>query len=1016
MVERKLLYTIAPFIQNGKVTDAEYVGTESGANVQDVLNTITNTVLNSGRAFIRFNDGFTIDRNNIATYEDKNTIYTAKNDKLFTSGTRPDIHLPDDTEIAASGESYPITFEFTHLGGSAVFTDRNVVRFFLDSTQLFQILRDQAVVITKPASGQDYEFASGDFDPNDTLLPTGVFNLKTDTHVTDIADIATELLGVSISAGDSYLIETGGSWSGYTVPDNSVLVALVNSPSLVDNVNNDDWLLLDNPRVNSLSAGFFSNVTQDGIEYDSNRNIQVDPTNVAEFESQVTGVPIVRNLLANATGTTSRSIAYGSVPIQFADLVGGKLQLSINFNIDRVNGFPPEWTTLRFDYPGSIQFDLPLTGAPINGNYVTTVDISNIDYSAALNQDATVTLFFNYRGLSFSGSYTINALVNTSKGRLHDEVVSIANFSASQVEMRVDGQIDVLKGNIAESDASLEAISDRISPYRNIVIQDVDGNIRWLDSTGVDSFPGSITSMNEVSANNPRFTAGNIALYVAAPANADYVLKNITSSTDLPLDNGEATVDLGESLVLNDQTYFVYRVTSITSGHVFDVDRVTSEQVVAWQQDITDLNQSIERIDSELEHALLNLNDEVIQVLENEVTVTEESTPSVVATDYNKSLGDTGTQTVFPEDSPNAGSGGVKNSDTINKHIGTDRDRRKLVYLPASRTYSNSVVLSAYDGVSVTTDLVSYEDGVFNAKVLVPAQSAGSSSETIYPAQSTKVSGNGIWQTLQTLFFQNGIPTREANEIFFTRNISNTSITLTINYRGHANGNIFGANSTTLVGVGGSSDVSTTFVLNDGSEQATVEILYRSAQRDIRVSVTERQNTGLPTINDIQVILSYTETRTIPAIPATVRDVRFENESIQNQVFAIKPSAGGDLIIVGDITEVNTGYAYTTIFGATEAGYLTIVDEDSMYYDYEDFDVIDTTIRGLQNHASLILFGLFTTEYTHETVLNLDGQMTVKDDDNNSINVGTELVLKSANSTYYRLSVENDGTLKTTAI
>nr|MCH9665002.1 hypothetical protein [Gammaproteobacteria bacterium] len=192
--DRHILYSIRAALAGNHVAVAQEIALSIDGvtedNVRDFLislntavNTLQNTAFNSGRSFIRFNDGFTIDRNNIATYEDKNIIYTAKNDKMLTTDTRPDVNLPNDTEIQASGEQYPITFEFTHLGGTATFQDRNILRLFLDGVEIGRLLREQVAVVTKEAPGEDYVIQSSTFDPNQTILPNGVFNLKTDTHV-----------------------------------------------------------------------------------------------------------------------------------------------------------------------------------------------------------------------------------------------------------------------------------------------------------------------------------------------------------------------------------------------------------------------------------------------------------------------------------------------------------------------------------------------------------------------------------------------------------------------------------------------------------------------------------------------------------------------------------------------------------------------------------------------------------------------------------------------------------------
>ena len=257
-------------------------------------------------------------------------------------------------------------------------------------------------------------------------------------------------------------------------------------------------------------------------------------------------------------------------------------------------------------------------------------------------------------------------------------------------------------------------------------------------------------------------------------------------------------------------------------------------------------------------------------------------------------------------------------------------------------------------------------------------------------------------------------------KFFFTRNIPSTSVTLNIQYRGHANGNLFGAGTATLAGVGGASEVATTFVLDDGSEQATVEVRYYSnfqgGGRQIRVSVTESVRTGLPTINDVQVILSYDETRTVPATPATVRDILIEPLRSGDQVFAFKPSSSGDLIIVGSQTEIDTNYPYTTLFGATEPGHVTLLGATGEWLDFEDVDIIATTVQDLENHSSLPQYGLFTTQYTHDTVVTLDTQLRAHNSAGDVVNLGQELVLIAPDTTRWRLSVANGGGLITTQI
>lgn len=996
---------------------------EDVASYETRIGALENTAFNSGRSFLRFNDGFTIDRTNIATYEDKNILYTARNDKPFTSDTRPDIILPNDTEIQASGEPYPIIFEFTHLGGSARTTNQNVVRFFLDGVEVSRLLRDDVVIITKPSASENYTFNIGNFDPNDTLLPTGVFNLKTDTPINNISTIATELSGVTIVAGDAYLVETGGNWSGFVIPDNSVLVAVVNSASLTDSTSNEDWLLLDNPRVNAKNAALLANFNQNGNRFTASRNVFVDEANVIEFNSMASGTPLTINYLDSNPDDTNLGTARESVStgqsLQFSDLQGGTLELSVVFNTSSSSGFLPELVDIELDYGSGNVFTFPLTGiSPDSGLNTIEITIPNSDYSGILNTDCDITLNYNFRGVAFLGSFTVMGLVNILTGTLRNAVKDVANASAAEVENRLQTSISQLGGRIDQEGSALNEISDRISPYRNEMFNEPDTDALFLDSTGLDSFPSDLSTMSQVSPSNPRFTAGDIALYVAVIGGNDYVLKNVTQSSEIALDNSEVTVTLGESRSFNGRVYFVYRVTGLTIGNVFEVERTSLQQVVAWQEDIDQLERDIERIDAELSHAALNLPDEVVQVLENDVAVTEETNAATASSDYNNSLGTSGTQKVFFESSPNTPSGGTLNSEAISANSANSRYRNKLLYVNNDHEYGNADFLVAFDGVTTSTPLVSYINGVLNAKVFVPAIPSGSQTDTLYPAPATRVSGAGIWQTVEALTFQNGIPVPEADELFFTRNLPSSSTTLNIQYRGHANGNIFGSNTTTLNGVGGNSDVSTTFNISDGSETAIIEVRWSASSRNIRVSVTERVNTGLPTINDIQVILSFSETRTVPATPATTRDVPLENQASVGSynVIGVKPSSSGNLILVGDIREVDTGYAYTTLFGSSEDGYLTVMSGNAIFFDYENLGVTDTLVRDLENHATLPQYGLFTINYTHESIVTLDTRLRVENSEGDQVNVGEELILVAPDSTRWRLTVNNSGQLTTTQV
>lgn len=402
----------------------------------------------------------------------------------------------------------------------------------------------------------------------------------------------------------------------------------------------------------------------------------------------------------------------------------------------------------------------------------------------------------------------------------------------------------------------------------------------------------------------------------------------------------------------------------------------------------------------------------VKSVLENDITVTEETTPTLTASNFNTGLGTGGTQKIFVETSPNTPIGGNLSSEPISA------TRNKLIYIGRDHQYADADLLVAYDGVSSNTTLAVFQQNQILANQRVAATSASTVTDTIYPAPSNLVSGATIWQTIPTLTFVNGIPVPEADELFFTRNIPTSATTLTIQYRGHANGNIFGSATTTLAGVGGNVEVATSVNISDGSETANLEIRYYPSTRQIRASVTERVSQGLPTINDVQVILSWQETRTIPATPATTRLVVISDAVTngQSNVIAMKASATNTVILVGDTREVDTGRPFTNIFGAAEAGNLVVHSDEAVYYNYTNIEPTDPLIVSLENQSSQPNFGLFDTNYTHDTVVTLDTQLQAHNSEGDVVNLGEELILVAPNNTRWRLSVDNSGNLSTTQV
>ena len=262
------------------------------------------------------------------------------------------------------------------------------------------------------------------------------------------------------------------------------------------------------------------------------------------------------------------------------DLVGGRLQLAVNFEIDHV-GFEPQLLSMQIEYPGGIVFDFSLVGASLNGMAMPFINIPPVDYSGVVNQNATVRLVYNFSGVQWIGAYTIVGMVNTNTGPLHDSVIRLAEMVAQQAATTVNSRIDTLVGNIDNEGNLIADLNVRASGYRNQDINTPYTNTRYLDSTGADNPPETIAEMDEVDIDLPRFSVTGTDAFIAVQSGGSYALLNITADSSILLDDIEATVDVEASKTFEGSTWFVYRVSGLTAGNVYELDQTRQIQVPA---------------------------------------------------------------------------------------------------------------------------------------------------------------------------------------------------------------------------------------------------------------------------------------------------------------------------------------------------------------------------------------------------------------------------------------------------
>ena len=513
--------------------------------LQQTVNTILANSFNSGRGFVPFNDGFTIDNTNLATFEDRNLIYAPKIDKVV------DVFLPSDADIAAAGLPYPIVFEFTHLGGTARIPGNNLCRLIVaggnsslrdDGRGVLQ--RNDVLIVEKTGVGVDWVATTSSFDTSASILPSGVFDLQTDLVIDNIANMETLLTGRTITAGESFLVEVGGSRFGVVVGDRSVITALVDSPDLT--TTSDDWLVIENGSgsITNEQSLFLNQAARTGTRFDLSRNVFVAPENVLIQNNQATGVPVSEAFLTpNSQNVETRDLGTLAIPINA--LVGGSLTLEYEIRTAGSSGFLPEFREIKLNYGGS-SFTFNILNTSLNTRESVTIQIPNADYTAAINVNPTASITYIERGAQWVGSVIINGVTNMLTGTLHDPIINLITNEITPVQTSLGNDIasntaliNAVKRTTDTLAVSLDnPVLNLAPPVSSYLLNDV--SVTQADSTTQVATPFN-TGLNSGSAglifeaNSPAQSAGKLTTddFLATDSKLLYVGTNLTDGSAL---------------------------------------------------------------------------------------------------------------------------------------------------------------------------------------------------------------------------------------------------------------------------------------------------------------------------------------------------------------------------------------------------------------------------------------------------------------------------------------------------
>ena len=1045
--ERHLPYKIKPSLLGEKISDAIDIennsdnqsGALSGSVSQQEINDITDASLDS--AIITFQGSLIARDSNVSNWFNGTK-------RVFLQGERGQPNgnyrftIPDADALNAAFDvlesksvDQVITFTIDYEGGSSSFINRNSLTIQAPSVSVGFDRNEIPTTLTQGSSVifriervngiiNQWERVSVTESPN-VIGAFGDIELQNlRWNNTDLS-----LLPTSAQVQKGYAFEVVGSES----EDGKLRQGLVDSgvddkviydgdwvvwkaDAFTSWTNKDDWFILsadDVRRISQAAANFLTHINETDTRIDLGNIENNGASNGLVWLSPVvmdrapfldpnidTGSTPDGNPRPNADGQrylggtfnrSEKAFQYG------ANFFNSYLYLGITPNFVTVYGAENIFIVVYDDNNDEIV------------RYNLNDDFTFIDDATFTNGTVRHYIFgngttFNYASLQKIEIILTQEVQNFNANGNVDFTSTVNNLDISQMSQEAQNLFNKIRNlnDNSNQPEDFSSIINRISKLDNVQNLEPYEDTYFAQSNGSDSFPNA-SSLTQVSPQNPIFTVSNtdIFIYVEGGSDRAYMVQNTTQGTATPLDTSIPNVDLGASTIINGKTFFGYRVSGLTANDVLEVFRVTFTVEANWERRISQNESDIKEDKATLNHAVLDIPEPVVNVLRNETTVTEEDNATRPATDYNKQLagGSNATQTVFYEATPNLGSGGFKNSKLISDTKGTDRYRNKLIYFTTNVSYSNQVYLSAFDGAT-NRDLITYENGIFNAKVLVPEIPAGTSTQNVPLRFNQSLLSERIVHSpveghpeSAATFSITGSPSD-----FWSRSVS-------LNWNDEANGNP--QNSGTIDFNSSISDQ--TYTLVDGNITITVRLFRDQSSNQIDAEVTF--NVSASSLTEYAIVFSgtYEDVRTVPFTPSTVRNVEIERLHDGFQVFAIKASTTGTLILVGDRREIDTGYTYISLFGATEDGYLTARSEDSTFLDYQDFQATSTIITDLENHATLTQFNLFSTLYTHKTVLHLDTQLEVKNSFNDALKVGDELILKSTDGTKrFQITVKND--------
>jgi hypothetical protein len=301
--------------------DRTNLGTVQGDDSQDIANElerlygivarIQNEQQPSERPLNTFESSQSFPPDNINDFLNRNSLYVRSDNARIT------FQLPLDSQLTGQ---YPILIELSHFGGTQRFDSgsnpTNTIRIqrptdynpadlgsYLRRTsdtgtnlQFSELHRGDTIILTKEDSGSPWVSIESSTDPRTSILPNGVFQLNS-RGITFPTNVNGDhfIGGLALytpTQGDAFVVIGSGisesSTFGRTIETDDVLVAKVNSPSLLLTSSNDDWLIIRDAGHGEITLSelrFLAQISESDTFTDTRLESRSDVSNVRIFLS-----------------------------------------------------------------------------------------------------------------------------------------------------------------------------------------------------------------------------------------------------------------------------------------------------------------------------------------------------------------------------------------------------------------------------------------------------------------------------------------------------------------------------------------------------------------------------------------------------------------------------------------------------------------------------------------------------------------------------------------------------------